>query len=238
MFVQIWSVSDTPLGFSIMKLRLSERGTGGRACSLWRTPKADDPNHGAASEEGMRRRIEKGQSIRLQDQVNHPVMFRTPDAGCARGAQSPERFAESVEKHRLLTLNDQVAHLVPTPRAADADKGTRSPEGALREAGRGHGIDLPSHVQIFPTPTIHGNYNRKGASAGSGDGLETFVKMYPTPTAGDSKNNNPPSQRKENGRHSDSLPVPAWGNVAAGGSLNPAWVEWLMGFPIGWTDIG
>ena len=23
-----------------------------------------------------------------------------------------------------------------------------------------------------------------------------------------------------------------------GGALNPAWVEWLMGFPIGWTDLG
>jgi hypothetical protein len=23
---------------------------------------------------------------------------------------------------------------------------------------------------------------------------------------------------------------------AAGGSLNPTWVEWLMGFPLGWTD--
>lgn len=23
-----------------------------------------------------------------------------------------------------------------------------------------------------------------------------------------------------------------------GGQLNPDWVEWLMGFPIGWTDIG
>jgi hypothetical protein len=22
----------------------------------------------------------------------------------------------------------------------------------------------------------------------------------------------------------------------AGGSLNPTWVEWLMGFPLGWTD--
>lgn len=22
-----------------------------------------------------------------------------------------------------------------------------------------------------------------------------------------------------------------------GGQLNPDWVEWLMGFPIGWTDI-
>lgn len=24
---------------------------------------------------------------------------------------------------------------------------------------------------------------------------------------------------------------------AAGGSLNPTWVEWLMGFPLGWTDL-
>jgi DNA (cytosine-5)-methyltransferase 1 len=154
------------------------------------------------------------------------------DAGCSRGAQSEARFAESVKNGRLLTLNDQIAHLFPTPRAADAEKGTRSPEGALKEISRGHGIDLPSHVQIFPTPTIRGNYNRKGASPGSGDGLEIFVSMYPTPTANDSKNNNPPSQKTENGRHSDQL------NVIAGGSLNPDWVEWLMGLPVGWTDIG
>jgi hypothetical protein len=23
-----------------------------------------------------------------------------------------------------------------------------------------------------------------------------------------------------------------------GGALNPTWVEWLMGFPLGWTDLG
>jgi hypothetical protein len=22
-----------------------------------------------------------------------------------------------------------------------------------------------------------------------------------------------------------------------GGSLNPTWVEWLMGWPLGWTDL-
>jgi hypothetical protein len=171
---------------------------------LWRTPKADDPNHGAASEAGIMKRLEKGQTIRLQDQVNHPCLFRTPDAGCSRGAQSKERFAESLKEGRLLTLNDQVAHLFPTPRATDGDKGTRSPEGSLKELARGHGMDLGSSVQIFPTLTCN-----------------------------DAKSNNPPSQRTENGRHSDQL------NVVAGGSLNPDWVEWLMGFPIGWTeDIG
>jgi len=23
----------------------------------------------------------------------------------------------------------------------------------------------------------------------------------------------------------------------AGGALNPMWVEWLMGWPLGWTDL-
>jgi hypothetical protein len=246
-----------------LKLRLSARGTGGCGCfswrapeagdgsdrkfarnsrgepklsagqTLWRTPKADDPNHGSASEAGIARRLEKGQSIRLQDQVNHPRLFRTPDAGCSRGAQSPERFAESVEKGRLLTLNDQIAHMFPTPRATDGDKGARTPDGAMKELTRGHGVDLGSSVQLLPTPTAKGNHNRKGASRHSGDGLATAAMMYPTQTCNDAKNRNPPSQRAENGSHSDQL------NVVAGGSLNPSWVEWLMGFPIGWTaNIG
>lgn len=53
--------------------------------------------------------------------------------------------------------------------------------------------------------------------------------LLPTPTVNDSKNNGAPSQRV---RHSDAL------NVIAGGSLNPEWVEILMGFPRGWTEVG
>jgi hypothetical protein len=26
-------------------------------------------------------------------------------------------------------------------------------------------------------------------------------------------------------------------NAEVGGPLNPNWVEWLMGWPIGWTDL-
>jgi hypothetical protein len=220
-FARTWSVSVTPSGFGVMKLRLSERRTGECVCSLWRTP---------SGQERTRCRLKNGQQAHLSDQVQG--LWRTPDAGCARGAQSKERFAESMKENRLLTLNDQVAHLFPTPRAADADKGTRSPQGAKKEASRGHGIDLPCHVQIFPTPTVYGNYNRAGASPGSGNGLETFVKLYPIPACNNAESNKPPPQKPEKERYPDQA------SVVTSGSLNPEWVEWLQGLPPGWTDIG
>ena len=58
---------------------------------------------------------------------------------------------------------------------------------------------------------------------------QVAARMYPTPTAHDGKDcGTSPSQT---GRNSPTLPV------AAGGRLNPTWVEWLMGWPLGWTDL-
>jgi hypothetical protein len=81
---------------------------------------------------------------------------------------------------------------------------------------------------MWPTPTVCGNYNRKGASATSGDGLATAVRMWATPTAHNAKETNAPSESE---RNSPTLAA------QAGGSLNPTWVEWLMGWPLGWTDL-
>jgi len=61
-----------------------------------------------------------------------------------------------------------------------------------------------------------------------GMNLRTAVQRFPTPTVNDSKNNNPPSQALRN-----TPPL----NVVVGGRLNPMWVEWLMGWPLGWTDL-
>ena len=63
---------------------------------------------------------------------------------------------------------------------------------------------------------------------GSGFGL------WPTPTTQDASNNGGPSQLKRN-----TLPLNAAvtnGNPSSG-SLNPTWIEWLMGYPQGWTDL-
>ena len=118
--------------------------------------------------------------------------------------------------------------LWPPPRAsANENRQTKPTPSQL--AGK-HGLSLCAAVntpKLWPTPTVCGNYNRKGSSANSGDGLATAVKLRPTPTCQDAKNNGAPSQMVRN-----TKPL----NAEIGGALNPTWVEWLMGWPLGWTD--
>ena len=120
---------------------------------------------------------------------------------------------------------------------------------------------------LWPTPTVHGNYNRKGVSKKSGDGLATAVKLWPTPTQDsatsrskkyaqggtplqvavkmwptpltrDYKGGRAAETLKEKGRTpSNSLPDAVTHQEGKTGQLNPTWVEWLMGFPIGWTEL-
>lgn len=119
----------------------------------------------------------------------------------------------------------------PTPRAsANENRQTKLTPSQL--AGK-HGMSLCAAVnaaQVWPTPRAtdgtKGGPNQHGSK---GDlMLASAVHHFPTPTVQDAKNNAAPSQTR---RNSDPL------NVVAGGRLNPQWVEWLMGWPIGWTDL-
>ena len=90
---------------------------------------------------------------------------------------------------------------------------------------------------LWATPTtqeaehLNMEVNEKGRRI-SKDGLNSHslsladqVQMYPTPTKSEHK-----YRLKGNTQASKCL------NAKAGGKLNPAWVEWLMGYPEGWTD--
>lgn len=89
---------------------------------------------------------------------------------------------------------------------------------------------------FWPTPTVCGNYNRKGASKTSGDGLATAVRMWPTPQASDNRNrgnaDTPAIARRIAAGKQVMLTM-----TVTGGQLSPDWVEWLMGWPIGHTDL-
>jgi hypothetical protein len=67
--------------------------------------------------------------------------------------------------------------------------------------------------------------------------------MWPTPAARDYRGANgyeTTMEKLKQGKrpHLDQLPnaVQAAENKPIRGTLNPTWVEWLMGFPLGWTD--
>ena len=117
----------------------------------------------------------------------------------------------------------------PTPRACSAMAATITPESAWAP-GRLPNLETVVGRRMWPTPTAsEGNGAGQSANCQGGMNLRTAVRMWPTPMAHDGKDcGSSPSQA---GRNSPTLPV------AAGGKLNPTWVEWLMGWPLGWTDL-
>ena len=67
--------------------------------------------------------------------------------------------------------------------------------------------------------------------------LGAMVKLYPTPTAHISKEGAYPSEYHRNTPSLTSVATQKDDKPPQSGSLNPEWVEWLMGFPIGHTDL-
>jgi hypothetical protein len=66
-----------------------------------------------------------------------------------------------------------------------------------------------------------------------GANLADQIKMYPTPTANDFKG----SGRNETMRDRLDYAVEKPDGKRVSGSLNPQFVEWLMGYPVGYTDL-
>lgn len=122
--------------------------------------------------------------------------------------------------------------LWPTPDASVVNAGESLENWQARRArvrlqhknGNGFGMPLAIAGRLWPTATAN---DRKGApyqKGKSGQRYATLVgacRMFPTPAARD------PSSRGRPGQLPTEL----------NGLPNPTFVEWLMGFPLGWTDL-
>jgi hypothetical protein len=120
-----------------------------------------------------------------------------------------------------------------TPNTTELDGGSNS-----RKA-------LKKRMEKWPTPTAMDSIIRSKESwekaqfrPRQGKNLIKLgdIQYWPTPQSGDAKNAIVRHRTK-------SLQVMLGGTIATenpqliGGHLNPAWVEWLMGWPIGMTDL-
>jgi hypothetical protein len=85
---------------------------------------------------------------------------------------------------------------------------------------------------MWPTPNQR-DWKDTGATQGNrkSPNLGTMVHRWPTPKAADAtgggQHNCPVGQMHLRDAVKQGQP---------GGQLNPTWVEWLMGWPLGWTD--
>jgi hypothetical protein len=126
----------------------------------------------------------------------------------------------------------------PTPKASDDKKARGNPfKNAQDTIRRGFSLSLPEAIAInkWPTPrscsAMASTITPESAWAENRfPNLETIVgrSVFPTPTRRDFKSGTGAQPREG---HSPPL-----SNVV-GGTLNPNWTEWLMGWPLGWTDL-
>ena len=132
-----------------------------------------------------------------------------------------------------------------------------------RTSGTGSGLLLPTPLTIaVSTEKAEQTYFRDLERVGSPTWqsvLAVAARKWPTPIASDSRGSSgkptpgkqvqlvdavrrvatPTARDWKSGKASDatmernSRPL----SEQIGGSLNPTWVEWLMGWPLGWTDL-
>jgi hypothetical protein len=79
----------------------------------------------------------------------------------------------------------------------------------------------------------------KYGNNGFGLTLNQAVKMWPTPcaSASASKGSSPAALTRKSGRSRATDRIDHAVMASDGGQLNPQWVEWLMGWPIGHTAL-
>lgn len=204
---RIWSVQAITSSCLILRLRLSELGTGDRECfSLRPTPNTMDALPPKSPE-----------ALKKEMTVSRP------------GRKQP------------CNLRDWVAvqegkSLWPTPTRMDyAKERMRSTQ---QKAGSRRSLDLPSAVRLWPTPraneykdvlqSVPPSRQKDPGKCNLTQSVEMEL-MFATPCARDYRTGQ--RKRYENPARANNI------NDQIGGQLNPMWVEWLMGFPQGWTDL-
>tara|TARA_R100000315_G_C5196838_1_gene115331 strand:- start:102 stop:917 length:816 start_codon:yes stop_codon:yes gene_type:complete len=207
----------------LYRLPMLERGTTANVSGLWRTPDAN-MERGTRTYNNMKARLERKMPINLNDQLNaidkglleEPKMFPTPSQGMwKQDVKDSGQYARSIQKkgHQImLPAAVKLKKMFPTPDTMIATGGEyKDIEKIKARKAKGKQLYLADEVKL-----------REAMKE---------PKMFPTPTA------NEDAAGKPTGKMQRMLGNCQEVRNTGTGTLNPNWVEWLMGYPIGWTDL-
>ena len=134
--------------------------------------------------------------------------------------------------------------LIPTPDALSGGEITNLRKDSNILQGGSHSVSLTHYITLFATPSVMDVWtdirkpeerSNKANKGGCANLREQVSRLLPTVTARDHKDGQGTEWSKQNSKgHLGREVHKTTENV---GSLNPDWVEWLMGYPIGYTNL-
>ena len=218
-------------GIAYPQRRLAPR-TSVTGYGLWRSPGQGDAYKEALNQ--TKPYYGPGQ-LHLQQQI-YNRMFPTP------AAADGERGSETYCRGNPTLLG--AARMWPTPRAQMGSLNQPSADKPHKGGGKPKRLEVEVGRRMWPTPT---GRDYKDGMAKSCENvpvnslLGRAVHRWPTPNTSDAwfSQITPEVAQKniaEGGRGNSQLAARVIAGQT-GGQLNPTWVEWLMGYPLGWTDL-
>ena len=238
-----WKAKATPQGRLLFQLAVSMLPIKETDSGLWATPNTMDhlPQRSEEATRKMQEGHRKGRSkpSNLREQVDEKTMslWPTPTAMTGGTGVAPSHKDGSHGWNIGAAVNDSLSknpiRMWPTPLSSDH-----------KNMDTANQMSLSTSVKMWPTPTTQDNpqVRGEGKTIGTkrGTTLGGAVRMWPTPVARDHKGGYQ-GGRIRNGKVSwDSLDVAVQhtdNQEKTGGQLNPMFVEWLMGYPKGWTEL-
>ena len=211
-------------------------------------------------------RTSGSESFSSDNSEGHQAPFPTPSS-TEYGSSGNAGGNNTVSANRSSLSQMARKWLWPTPRSSDGEKGGPNQRGSkgdlmlpsavhrwptpnatdhkgVSKKGQRRGQLLEAVMWATPKSSPSGpDYARAGREGSGGDDLATQVarETWPTPRvcAGDkSSGMNRAEFYRKMGHEKSNTTKGGKTKSHPGGQLNPTWVEWLMGFPLGWTDLG
>jgi len=251
-----WKASDIEPHHLLFQLAPQMPNTDENDVGLWATPNTMDhlPQRSEEATLRMQNGHRKGRSkpSNLREQVDEETMKMWPTPKATDYFPGMGNYVEENQSGYTVTrkgtgtkfgakLSDAVDFkekqekqmMWPTPTATPRGAHTGKMSGSVSEDGK---------------TSIRGNGTKFGATLQTAVAMAEKKKreMYPTPTARDYKDSGENLDLYRSKRQDTQLGVivkrmseiddSKSDQDQSGGSLNPEWVEWLMGYPIGHTE--
>ena len=205
-----WKAQATPAGATLFRLSPQMPDTDATESGLWPTAVAYDATPGGPNNhyKGLGHQAKHGGKLLHTPTAKANQMAPSMNSGW----QGPEMWA--------------------TPSAADS----------VGTTDGGQSKSLRTDVRMWPTPIAsEAKTNKDIRPSGKSNSLTAAVmdqhKTWPTPTAHIHKEGGFPAEYTRNTPTLTAEATEADGKPHSSGSLNPEWVEWLMGYPVGYTDL-